>query len=112
LLLSERVRVEIFIPDLPDPSYSRLLEELETELSYAFGGCTPISASGHFRSDSGQILPDKIAILFTDVDLDINRDRLRIGQYIDRITEAIEEALPHEESILVAVHPIYHAEGR
>ena len=110
MLLSERVRVEIFIPDLPDPSYSRLLEELETELSYAFGGCTVLSASGHFRSDTGLILPDKITILFTDVALDINRDRLRIGQYVDRVTDAIKEALPSEELILIAVHAIYHAE--
>ena len=110
MLLSERVRVEIFIPDLPDPSYSRLLEELETELSYTFGGCTVLSASGHFRSDTGLIFPDKITILFTDVALDINRDRLRIGQYVDRVTEAIKEALRSEESILIAVHAIYHAE--
>jgi hypothetical protein len=86
LLLSERVRVEIFIPDLPDPSYSRLLEELEVELSYTFGGCTVLSASGNFRTDVGLILPDQINIVFTDLDLDIDRDRLRIGQYVDRVS--------------------------
>jgi hypothetical protein len=91
LLLSERVRVEIFIPDLPDPSYSRLLEELEVELSYTFGGCTGLSASGHFRSDGGLILPDNIKIVFTDVALDINYDRLRIGQYVDRVIGAIKQ---------------------
>jgi hypothetical protein len=111
LLLSERVRVEIFVPDLPDPSYGRLLEELETELSYTFGGCTVISASGNFRSDNGLIFPDDIHIVFTDVALDINHDRLRIGQYVDRVTGAICQALPEEESILVAVHAIYHAEN-
>jgi hypothetical protein len=110
LLLSERVRVEIFIPDLPDPSYSRLLEELEVELSYAFGGCTVLSAAGHFRSDSGLIFPDHINILFTDIALDINRDRLRIGQYVERLVDASEQALAEEESILVAVHAIFHAE--
>jgi hypothetical protein len=110
LLLSERVRVEIFIPDLPDPSYSRLLEELEAELSYTFGGCTVLSASGHFRSDGGSILPDNIKIAFTDVALDINHDRLRIGLYVDRVIVAIKQALPEEESIMVAAHAIYHAE--
>lgn len=110
MLLSERVRVEIFIPDLPDPSYSRL-EELEVELSYTFGGCTVVSASGQFRSDSGLLLPDNINIVFTDVALDINHDRLRIGQYVDRVIGAIRQALPEEESILVALHAIYHAEN-
>ena len=110
MLLSERVRVEIFIPDLPDPSYSRLLEELEIELSYTFGGCTVLSASGQFRSDTGHIFPDHIHILFTDVALDINRDRLRIGQNVNRLVDSIEQALPEEESILVAVHAIFHAE--
>jgi len=40
LLLSERVRIEVFIPDLPDPSYTELLTQMQTEFSYAFGGCT------------------------------------------------------------------------
>jgi len=111
LLLSERVRVEIFIPDLPAPSYTELLEELETELIYAFGGCTVISASGSFRSDYGLILPDDIKIVFTDIPLDINHDRLRLGRYVDRVSAAVRQALPEEESIMVAVHSIYHAEN-
>ena len=110
MLLSEKVRVEVFIPDLPDPSYGSLLTELETELSYAFGGCTLLSASGNFRSETGRILPDKISILFTDIALQLERDRLRLGQYVDRLRDAIHDALTHEESILIAVHPIHHAE--
>ncbi|HEU5235680.1 MAG TPA: hypothetical protein VFU37_00980 [Pyrinomonadaceae bacterium] len=110
MLLSEKVRVEIFIPDLPDPSYSSLLTELETELSYTFGGCTLLSASGNFRSQSGLILPDKVNILFTDVALELERDRLRIGQYVDHVRGAIHEALVREESILISIHPIYHVE--
>jgi hypothetical protein len=66
LPLSERVRIEIFIPGLPDPIYSRLLEELGDELSYAFGGCTVSRSSGKYRSTSCAILPDKINILFAD----------------------------------------------
>ena len=110
MLLSEKVRIEIFIPDLPDPSYGSLLTELETELSYTFGGCTLVSASGNFRSESGLILPDKINILFTDVALELERDRLRLGQYLERVQEAIQEALSREESILIAVYPVHHAE--
>ncbi len=110
MLLSEKVRVEIFIPDLPDSSYSRLLMQLETELSYTFGGCTVISADGKFRSGAGLILPDKVNILFTDASFDLKRDRLIVGQYVDRVRAAIETALANEESILVAIYPVLHAQ--
>jgi hypothetical protein len=33
LPLSEKIRVEIFVPDLPDPIYGRILEEFGDELS-------------------------------------------------------------------------------
>ena len=51
--LSEKVRIEIFIPDLSDPIYSRILEELGNELSYAFGGCTVVATNGKYRSVDG-----------------------------------------------------------
>jgi hypothetical protein len=66
LPLLEKVRIELFIPDLPDPIYGRLVDELGDELSYPFGGCTVISTQGKYRSTAGFILPDKINILFTD----------------------------------------------
>ncbi len=59
--LSEKVRIEIFIPDPSDSAYLDLLEELGTELSYAFGGCTQVMASGKYRSFEGLILPDKMS---------------------------------------------------
>ncbi len=48
--LSERVRIELFIPDLPDPIYSRLLEELGDELTYAFGGATVTPTQGKYNA--------------------------------------------------------------
>ena len=106
--LFEKVRIEIFIPDLPDPSYSNLLKQLEIEMSYTFGGCTVVSASGRYRSTTGLILPDKISILFVDAELQLQRDRLRIEQYVERITESIGRALEREEAVLVAVYTVYH----
>ena len=108
MLLSEKVRVEVFIPDLPDPSYSSLLRQLESELSYAFGGCTVLSAAGHFRSNAGFIIPDNIHLLFTDLNLELQRDSLVIGQYVERIQSAIHEALTREQSVLVVAYPVYH----
>ena len=110
MLLSERVRIEVFLPDLPDPSYADLLAQLETEFSYAFGGCTVIAASGSFLSSDGSILPDRINILFTDVPLELQSDRLLISQYVDRVSTAIHDALGEEEAVLVASYSVYHAD--
>ena len=71
MLLSERVRIEVFIPDLPDPSYTNL---------------------------------------FSDLLLDLDRDRLLIGLYMDRLRSAVHEALNGEEAILVSVYTVYHDE--
>ena len=108
--LSERVRVEVFIPDLPDPVYSLLLEELGDELSYAFGGCTVTPAFGKYRSSSGVILPDKVNILFTDAPLRWEEDRRVIERYVREIRDAVEQALEQEESVLIVAHPVFHFE--
>jgi hypothetical protein len=110
LPLSEKVRIEIFIPDVPQFAYRDLLEELSTELTYAFGGCTQVSASGKYRSFDGLIVPDKINILFCDVPLLWERDRLALGQYVDRVRRAAELALAREEVVLISVHQVCHGE--
>ena len=108
--LSEKVRIEIFIPDLPDPTYSRILEEFGDELSYAFGGCTITPSSGKYHSASGLILPDKISILFTDTPFEWEKDRAVLTQYAEGLRDVIQRALEGEEAILISVHPVYHVE--
>jgi hypothetical protein len=110
LPLSEKVRIEIFIPDLPDPAYSRILDVLGNELSYAFGGCTVVMGSGKYRSADGVILPDKVNLLFSDTPFLWERDRLIVEQYAERIRSVVQRALAREESILAAFYPVYHAE--
>ena len=106
--LSEKVRIEIFIPDLPDPIYTSLLEELGDELSYAFGGCTVTLTSGKYRSASGIILPDKINLLFTDTPFHWEEDRKVIEQYAQELQNVVQRALEKEEAILIAVYPVFH----
>ena len=108
--LSEKVRIEIFIPDLPAPVYDRILEEFGDELSYAFGGCTIIASSGKYRSASGLILPDRINILFSDTPFDWERDRDLIERYAEELQDVIQRTLEGEEAILVALHPVHHVE--
>ena len=108
--LSEKVRVEVFIPDLPDPIYNRLLEELGDELSYAFGGCTVTQTSGKYRSTSGTILPDKVNLLFTDTPFNWEKDRGIIEQYAQELQNVVQRALEKEEAILIAMYTVFHVD--
>ena len=108
--LLEKIRIELFIPDLPDPIYSRLLKELGDELSYAFGGCTVTPTQGKYRSTAGFILPDKINILFTDTPFSWDKDRLLLEQYTAALRQVVQRVLRNEEAILIAVYPVYHIE--
>lgn len=108
--LSEKIRIEIFIPDSSDNAYRNLLEELATEFSYAFGGCTEVSASGKYRSFDGLLISDKMHILFSDAPLQWERDRLALGHYVDRVKAAAERALELEEVVLASVFSVCHAD--
>lgn len=108
--LSEKVRIEIFIPDLQDPAYVRLLEEFAVELTYTFGGCTITPSTGKYRSDVGTILLNKINILFTDTPFEWQNDRVILTEYADELHNVIQRALNSEEAILVAVHPLCHVD--
>jgi len=110
LPLSEKVRIEIFVPDLPDAIYTRILEEFSDELSYVFGGCTITPSSGKYHSASGVIVPDKISVLFTDAPFKWDVDRVVLTQYAVQLRDVIQQDLKAEEAILVALHPVYHVE--
>jgi hypothetical protein len=101
LPLLEKVRVEIFLPQLPDLIYGRLLEDLSDELSYAFGGCTVVRTSGKYRSDFGVIVPDTVNILFTDTPFQWKRDRKVVEAYAQELKNVVQRALENEEAILI-----------
>lgn len=106
--LSEKVRIEAFIPDLPDPTYASILEELGDELTYAFGGCTILATRGKYRSSRGLIFPDKVNLIFSDTSFIWNKDRLTIELYAERLRTVVKRALFREESILIAAYPVFH----
>jgi hypothetical protein len=110
LPLSKKVRIEIFIPDPPDTAYRNLREELAGELSYAFGGCTEVLASGQFNSNDGFISSDRIKILFSDAPLTWEEDHQILAEYFDLVRRAAHQALPREEVILVSAFSVFHAE--
>jgi hypothetical protein len=110
LPLSEKVRIEIFIPDSSNNASRDLLEEFAGELSYAFGGCTEVPASGKYRALDGRIVPDKVTILFSDAPLRWEQDRLALAHYIDRVKSAAQSVLQQEEALLISVFSVCHAD--
>ena len=107
--LSEKVRIEIFIPDLPDPIYANILDQLGNELTYSYGGSTTIATNGKYRSSDGTMFPDKVNLLFSDTPFLWERDRLLVELYVERIRSVVKRARAQEETVLVAVYPVYHA---
>jgi hypothetical protein len=66
LPLSERARIEIYLPDVPRQAYQELLGALEQEFTYTFGGCTLIRGlEGHYLSRLGLRIRDRINLLYT-----------------------------------------------
>jgi hypothetical protein len=109
LPLSEKARVEVYLPDLPKQAYQDLLNALDQEFTYTFGGCSIISGlDGSYLSESGVKLQDRITLIYTDTPYAFTENLQIISRYSDKLKEAAFRAL-EEEVILVAVDQVYHS---
>jgi hypothetical protein len=100
----------VYLPDLPRGAYQDLLDTLDRECTYAFGGCTIVRGlAGSYLSRHGLILKDRISLIFTDTPLIFSEDFENISRYTDHLRQAISVAL-EEEAVLVVAHPVYHSE--
>ena len=108
--LSEKARIEIYLPDLLAPSYRNLLESLEQEFTYTFGGCATVHGlSGHYLSEIGSTIPDRMSLLYTDAAIAFDENMATLSRYTERLRLAAFQAL-EEEAVLVAAFKVYHAE--
>jgi hypothetical protein len=109
LPLLEKARIEVYLPDLPKQAYQDLLNALDQEFTYAFGGCTIIRGlEGSYLSQAGLKLEDRINLIYTDTPYGFKDNFEIISKYADKLREAAFKAL-EEEAILVAVHQVYHS---
>lgn len=107
--LLERVRVEIYLPDLPSGSYRDLLLAFEDEFTYAFGGCTILRGiHGNYLSQAGLKIQDRINLIYSDLPLALSTNFESVARYADELKRAAFKDLA-EEAILVVVTQIYHA---
>ena len=108
--LSEKARVEVYLPDLPKQAYQNLLEALEQEFTYTFAGSTIIRGfDGSYLSQAGLPIRDRVNLIYTDAPFSFEENFDRISKYTDELRKAASEAL-EEEAILVVVLKVYHTE--
>ena len=107
--LSVRARVEIYLPDQSIPSYQDLLRTIVEEFTNTFGGCTVIRGlDGNYLSKFGQIIPDRVNLVYTDTSFDFLENAESIANYTDKLRVYAHNALD-EEAILVVFWPVYHS---
>mgnify|MGYP001610150540 CR=1 FL=1 len=108
--LSEKARIEVYLPDLPKQAYQDLLEALDREFSYTFGGASIIRGlEGSYLSRLGFKIRDRINLIYTDTPFAFQENFARISRYAGHLCEAASAALD-EEAVLVVVIAVYHAE--
>ena len=106
--LLERIRVEVYLPDLPSSQYQNLLRSLQKEFTYAFGGASIIRGlEGSYLSASGELIPDRINLLYCDAPLALSKDFSNVATYVRQLKRAAMEELS-EEAVLISVEQLYH----
>jgi hypothetical protein len=110
LPLSERARIEVYLPDLPKQAYQDLSNILDQEFTYTFGGCTIIRGlDGSYLSQAGLKLQDRISLIYTDTPYGFTENFETISKYAEKLKEAAYKAL-EEEAILEVVQQVYHSD--
>lgn len=105
----EKTRIEVYIPDLPVPDYHNLLERLQREFTYAFGGSTVVHGlSGTYLSQSGLVVEDRMNLLYTDATLNFTTETDLIDEYADEVRDVAFSFL-EEEVVLVTTQRICHS---
>ena len=108
--LSEKARIEVYIPDLPQQTYQNLLNALAQEFTYTFGGATIIGGlDGSYLSRPGVRMQDRFHLIYTDTPFAFAENFESISRYTDALRDAAFAALT-EEAMLVVVLQVYHAE--
>ena len=107
--LSERARIEVYLPDLPSASYQELLEALTEEFTYSFGGCTIVRRlDGSYLSQAELPIQDRINLIYTDTPYSFTENFDIVSTYAEKLNRAALVAL-EEEAILVVVSQVYHS---
>jgi hypothetical protein len=99
----------VYLPDSPISAYQNLLDALDHELTYTFGGCTILRGlDGRFLSRLGHRVLDRVSIIYTDAPFSFRDNFEIISRYTDELREAAFSAL-EEEAVLIVAFPVHHS---
>jgi hypothetical protein len=99
----------VYVPDVPTPAYQNLLNALEQEFTYTFGGCTVIRGlHGSYLSEAGLPMEDRINVIYTDAGIRFDVNLAALARFTEKLRQAAHEAL-EEEAVLVVAYKVYHA---
>ncbi len=108
--LSEKARIEVYLPDAAGPAYAEFLAALVREFTFAFGGCTVVRGlDGNYLSRLGTVMRDRVNLLYADASFAFTANYATLSDYADALREAAMTAL-QEEAILVVIAQVFHAE--
>lgn len=106
--LSEKIRIEVYVPDRAEPHYQNLLDAFADEFTEAFGGATVQRGfEGRYLSDAGEKVVEPMNVVYADLPLNLETYRDEIAFYLSEIKQAADEVL-EEEEILVTARTIFH----
>ena len=107
--LSARARVELYLPDRPEPIYQDLYHAIVNEFTNVFGGCTTQHSKGSYLADSGASIAEKVLVVYADTEFDFQDNLELVTEYADHLRGDVHLALDEEEEILVAVWSVSHS---
>ena len=110
-MLSEKVRLSVYLPDDPRPAYGRLRTKLQEEFTDAFGGATTRSVDGNYLTFAGTNLVETVSVIYTYVPLNRAVTLESVGAYADQLRATVQDAL-EEEVVLIVMEKVLvaHAE--
>lgn len=86
------------------------MRALADEFTSAFGGCMIVRGlDGKYLSKFGQVIDDRITLIYTDTPFDFQIHLKSLSLYTDRLRESAFRSLK-EETVLVVAWPLYHSE--
>jgi hypothetical protein len=108
LPLSEKARIEVYVPALPQATYQNLLNTLAQEFTYTFGGSTiRRGLDGRYLSSQGLQGQDRVHLIYTATPFTVEEHVERLSRYADALRDAVFAALA-EEAMLGVVLKVYH----
>jgi hypothetical protein len=105
-----KIRVEVYLPVRYEPAYQDTLTWLIDEFTELRGGCTVHeNVGGYFLSQSGEIIDDRVSIVYSDFPMNWNQrpDQAEALEYCATLQKFLIENL-WEEEVLVAAYSTSH----